>query len=152
VQVIPNPGEAGPRDNVTFDVIVTDNQDQPVEGEFSLSVVDQAVLALADPNAQDIFPAYYSNQPLGIETDISLAAYGGRDSLAPGGLGGGGGGEGGAFFLREDFPDTAYWNPSLITNSEGRGQVTMTLPDSLTTWQVDVRGLTIDTKVGQAET
>ena len=152
VQVIPNPGEAGPRDNVTFDVIVTDNQDQPVEGEFSLSVVDQAVLALADPNAQDIFPAYYSNQPLGIETDISLAAYGGRDSLAPGGIGGGGGGEGGAFFLREDFPDTAYWNPSLITNSEGRGQVTMTLPDSLTTWQVDVRGLTIDTKVGQAET
>jgi uncharacterized protein YfaS (alpha-2-macroglobulin family) len=28
----------------------------------------------------------------------------------------------------------------------------MTLPDSLTTWQVDVRGLTMDTKVGQAET
>jgi len=26
------------------------------------------------------------------------------------------------------------------------------LPDSLTTWQVDVRGLTVDTKVGQAET
>jgi alpha-2-macroglobulin len=55
-------------------------------------------------------------------------------------------------FLREEFPDTAYWNPSLITNSEGRGQVTITLPDSLTTWQVDVRGLTVDTKVGQAET
>jgi uncharacterized protein YfaS (alpha-2-macroglobulin family) len=28
----------------------------------------------------------------------------------------------------------------------------MTLPDSLTTWQVDVRGLTVDTKVGQGET
>ena len=28
----------------------------------------------------------------------------------------------------------------------------MTLPDSLTTWHVDVRGLTVDTKVGQAET
>ena len=28
----------------------------------------------------------------------------------------------------------------------------MTLPDSLTTWQVDVRGLTVDTRVGQAET
>jgi hypothetical protein len=55
-------------------------------------------------------------------------------------------------FVREEFPDTAYWNPSLITNSEGRGQVTMTLPDSLTTWQVDVRGLTVDTRVGQAET
>jgi len=150
VQVIPNPGEAGPRDKVTFDVVVTDNAGQPVEGEFSLSVVDKAVLALADPNAQDILPAFYSNQPLGIETSTSLAAYSGRNSLIPGGMGGGGGGN--DFFLRENFPDTAYWNPSLITNAEGRGQVTVTLPDSLTTWQVDVRGLTTDTKVGQGET
>lgn len=150
VQLFSNPSEAGPRDPVTFDVVVTDHQDQPVQGEFSLSVVDLATLKLADPNVQDILPAFYSNQPLGIETGVSLAAYGGRDALEPGGLGGGGGDEGS--FIREDFPDTAYWNPSLITNSEGRGQVTMTLPDSLTTWQVDVRGLTVDTRVGQAET
>jgi len=150
VQLFSNPTEAGPRDPVTFDVVVTDNNDQPVQGEFSLSVVDLATLALADSNVEDILPAFYSNQPLGIETGISLAAYGGRDSLEPGGLGGGGGGI--ESFVREDFPDTAYWNPSLITNAEGRGQVTMTLPDSLTTWQVDVRGLTVDTKVGQAAT
>lgn len=150
VQLFSNPSEAGPRDPVTFDVVVTDHQDQPVQGEFSLSVVDLATLKLADPNVQDILPAFYSNQPLGIETGVSLATYGGRDALEPGGLGGGGGDEGS--FIREDFPDTAYWNPSLITNSEGRGQVTMTLPDSLTTWQVDVRGLTVDTRVGQAET
>ncbi len=93
VQVSPNPTEAGPRDNVTFDVAVTDNQGQPVEGEFSLSVVDKSVLALADPNAEDIVPAFYSNQPLGVETGLSLAAYGGRNALQPGGLGGGGGGD-----------------------------------------------------------
>lgn len=151
VRVFSNPAEAGPRDKVTLDVLVTDNQGQPVEGEFSLSVVDQAVLALADPNAEDILPAFYNNQPLGIETGLSLAAYGGRNALQPGGLGGGGGGEV-LTVVREEFPDTAYWNPSLITNSEGRGQATVTLPDSLTTWQVDVRGLTVDTKVGQAET
>lgn len=150
VQLFSNPSEAGPRDPVTFDVVVTDNNDQPVQGEFSLSVVDLATLKLADSNVEDILPAFYSNQPLGIETGISLAAYGGRDALEPGGLGGGGGEA--ESFIREDFPDTAYWNPSLITNPDGRGQVTMTLPDSLTTWQVDVRGLTVDTKVGQAET
>ncbi len=150
VQVTSNPAEAGPRDDVTFDVAVTDNQGQPVEGEFSLSVVDLASLALADPNSEDILPAFYSNQPLGIQTGISVAAYTGRNAIPPGGLGGGGGAE--VPFLREEFPDTAYWNPSLITYADGRGQVTMTLPDSLTTWQVDVRGLTVDTKVGQAET
>jgi len=151
VQVISNPTEAGPRDEVTFDVVVTNNQGQPVEGEFSLSVVDLATLALADPNAQDILPAFYSNQPLGIETSILLEAYSRRNTLRPPDLGGGGGG-GEILLVREDFPDTAYWNPALITNSEGRGQVTMTLPDSLTTWQVDVRGLTADTRVGEAET
>jgi len=150
VQVMSSPAEAGPRDEVKFDVQVTDNQGQPVEGEFSLSVVDLATLALADPNAEDILPAFYKQQPLGIETGLSVAAYTGRNATEAGG-GGGGGGED-LPFVREEFPDTAYWNPSLITTSEGRGQVTMTLPDSLTTWQVDVRGLTVDTRVGQAET
>ena len=152
VQVTSDPEQAGPREDVTFDVQVTDHLGQPVEGEFSLSVVDLAVLALADPNSQDIFSKFYSNQPLGIETSISLAALSESKAAGPLGGGGGGGGDGDVPFLREEFPDTAYWNPSLITNSEGRGQVTMTLPDSLTTWHVDVRGLTVDTKVGQAET
>lgn len=150
VQIVSNPPEAGPRDSVTFDVTVTDHQGQPVEGEFSFAVVDKAVLALADSNAEDILPAFYKNQPLGIETGLSLVVYSGRDVISPGGVGGGGGGD--IFVLREDFPDTAYWNPSLITNAEGRAQVTMTLPDSLTTWNIDVRGLTMDTKVGQAKT
>ena len=150
VQVLSTPAEAGPRDKVTFDVQVTDDAGQPVQGEFSLSVVDKSVLALADPNAEDILPAFYSNQPLGVETGLSLAAYSGRDMLPGGGRGGGG--DESVTVVRENFPDTAYWNPSLITNSEGRGQATMTLPDSLTTWQVDVRGLTTDTKVGQAQT
>lgn len=150
VQLFANPREAGPRDSVTFDVIVTDHQDQPVQGEFSLAVVDLATLKLADSNVEDILPAFYGNQPLGIETSLSLAAYSGRNFIEAGGLGGGGGE--GETFIRQNFPDTAYWNPSLITNAEGRGQVTLTLPDSLTTWQVDVRGLTADTKVGQAQT
>lgn len=150
VQLFANPPQAGPRDTVTFDVVVTDHQDQPVQGEFSLAVVDLATLKLADSNAQDILPAFYGNQPLGIATSLSLAAYSGRNFIERGGMGGGGGAE--ESFIREDFPDTAYWNPSLITNAEGRGQVTLTLPDSLTTWQVEVRGLTADTKVGQAQT
>jgi alpha-2-macroglobulin len=150
VTVTSSPQETEPRQDVTFDVQVTDNQGAPVEGEFSIAVVDKASLALADPNSKDILSAYYSNQPLGIETGLSVAAYTGRDAIMPGGMGGGGGGE--VPFIRENFPDTAYWNPSLITNSDGRGQVTMTLPDSLTTWQVDVRGLTVDTKVGETST
>jgi hypothetical protein len=32
------------------------------------------------------------------------------------------------------------------------GQVTLTLPDNLTTWFIETRGLTLDTRVGQAAT
>ncbi len=149
VQLTSSPAEAGPRQDVKFDVQVTDHLGQPVEGEFSLSVVDLATLALADPNAEDILPAFYKEQPLGVETGLSVAGYTGRDASQGGGGGGGGGAD--LPLVREEFPDTAYWNPTLITNSEGRGQVTMTLPDTLTTWQVELRGLTVDTRVGQTE-
>lgn len=150
VDVVATTPEAGPREEVTLNIQVTDNQGQPVQGEFSLSVVDRATLALADPSAEEILPFFYKEQPLGIETGLSVAAYTGRNATEASG-GGGGGGEPPAF-IREEFPDTAFWNPALTTNPEGFGQATFTLPDSLTTWQVDVRGLTTDTKVGEAET
>jgi hypothetical protein len=152
VQVTSEPQRAGPRDPVTFDILVSDSKGRPVQGEFSLSVVDLAVLALADPNAEDILPFYYKPQPLGIQTGLSPAAYSGREALFPqGGMGGGGDG-GGIPSVREKFPDTAYWQADILTGADGRARVETTLPDSLTTWQVDVRGLTRDTRVGQAQT
>ena len=51
--------------------------------------------------------------------------------------------------LRRAFPDTAYWNATLVTDANGEVSVTLTLPDSLTTWQALVRAVTVDTLVGQ---
>jgi len=150
VELTATPQINEPRGEMTLQVRVTDSAGEPVNGEFSLSVVDKAVLALADPNSPDILPAFYGEQSLGVTTSLSLAAYSGRFVLQPPGLGGGG--DGGLAPVREEFPDTAYWNPTFITDSSGRGQVTLTLPDNLTTWVIESRGLTIDTRVGQAET
>ncbi|MFQ5855363.1 MAG: Ig-like domain-containing protein, partial [Anaerolineae bacterium] len=45
--------------------------------------------------------------------------------------------------LREEFADTAYWNPLVITDPyDGIAQVTVTLPDNLTTWVMRGVGLT----------
>ncbi len=151
VELTAEPVVNEPRGEMTLQLRVTDSAGEPVNGEFSLSVVDKAVLALADPNSPDILPAFYGEQSLGVSTSLSLAAYSGRFVLQPPGLGGGGGGAVIAP-VREEFPDTAYWNPTFITDSGGRGQVILTLPDNLTTWVIESRGLTIDTRVGQAET
>ncbi len=138
----------GPRDEVTFEVRVTDAAGNPVQGEFSLAVVDLAALALAQPNSIEIVDAFYGVQPLGVRTGLALAVHADRTVETPGGLGGGGG-DAVPLQIREEFPDTAYWNAEIVTDADGRAQVTLTLPDSLTTWQVDVRGLTEDTRVGQ---
>ncbi len=142
------PQNAKPGDKLSLDLTVTDSKRQPVQAEFSMSVVDLAVLALADPNAPDIVPAYYAVQPLGVQTGLSEAVYGQRLLQLPGGLGGGGGG--GALTVRSKFPDTAYWRADIVTDAQGKAQVSFTLPDNLTTWQVDARGVTQNTRVGQA--
>jgi hypothetical protein len=118
VSLISEPERSGPGEEVTFHLRVTDSSGNPVKGEFSLSVVDLAVLALANPNATDIVNAYYGKQPLGVRTGISLAASAQRLRYMPGGVGGGGG-DGAAIVVRENFPDTAYWNPVVVTDANG---------------------------------
>ena len=143
-----SPEKAKPGDTLTLDLTVTDSKGQPVQGEFSMAVVDLAALALADPNSVDIVPAYYDIQPLGVYTGLTAAIYT-RRLLKFGGGGGGGGGED-IMTLREKFPDTAYWKADIVTDAQGKGRVSLKLPDNLTTWEIDTRGLTKDTRVGQA--
>ncbi|HOU42747.1 MAG TPA: Ig-like domain-containing protein [Anaerolineaceae bacterium] len=154
VEVQADTEQAGPGQEVTYTIQAADSTGLPASAEFSLSLVDKAVLALAEPNSKTIESAYYDPFPLGIISSLSLASYTYRQLPAPSamGRGGGGGGEDMALIppmtTREDFRDTAYWNPSIITNPDGMAQVTLTLPDNLTTWVADVRGLTTDVKVG----
>ena len=54
--------------------------------------------------------------------------------------------------IREEFEDTAAWEPVLVTDGEGQAQVTVTLPDNLTTWTARAVGLTAETEVGEDTT
>ena len=139
-----------PRSEISVDVRVTDAAGNPVLGEFSLAVADLAALALADPNSVEIMQFFYDEQPLGVRTSLGLTMHAQREMYIPGGMGGGGG-DAMPPIVREDFPDTAYWSAEIITDNDGRATATFTLPDSLTTWHLDARGLTMDTRVGQAE-
>ncbi len=53
---------------------------------------------------------------------------------------------------RTVYKDTAYWNPSISTDSSGRAQVRFKLPDNLTTWVIAAVAATADTQVGQSTT
>jgi uncharacterized protein YfaS (alpha-2-macroglobulin family) len=150
VSLTSEPMRAEPNGEVRFGLRVTDWQGAPVQGEFSLAVVDLATLALADPNSEPIESAFYDSVGLGVQTSLSLAG----DSRYGVFLEFGGGGMGGGEDLpsvRENFPDTAYWNAEIVTDANGEAQISILLPDNLTTWQVEVRGLTEDTRVGSAK-
>ncbi|MFP4344954.1 MAG: Ig-like domain-containing protein [Anaerolineales bacterium] len=143
-----------PREEVTYDVRVTDAGGEPVAAELSLRLADLAVLALADEQTPSLVETFWYERGLNVRTSLALVVYMepyNRD-LAPGAKGGGGGdsaAEGGT--TRRNFADTAFWDPVVRTDADGRAQVTVALPDNLTTWRMQARAITADTRAGRAD-
>jgi hypothetical protein len=50
--------------------------------------------------------------------------------------------------VRTYFPETWYWNPALITDENGYAFVTLTTPDSITSWGIDAIASTTDAQIG----
>ncbi len=53
--------------------------------------------------------------------------------------------------LREYFPETLVWQPSLETDSSGRARLKFKLADNITTWKMSVIASTLDGEIGTAE-
>ena len=54
--------------------------------------------------------------------------------------------------LREYFPETLLWQPSIETDKNGRAQIKFKLADNITTWKMTVIGSTEDGRIGTTET
>ncbi len=137
-------------------VKVTDQNGAPVQAEVAVAVVDQAVWSLARVELPDIFELFYRPQQYAVSTSHSLTLSMDRINAntlvgAKGGSGGGGceGGDCGATTMRDNFADTAYWNASLVTNSQGIAEFEVKLPDNLTQWRLSGVAATDSTAVGQ---
>lgn len=50
--------------------------------------------------------------------------------------------------LRTDFRSTVIWQPSIVTDEEGKATINVQFPDSLTTWRATARAATWDTAIG----
>lgn len=53
--------------------------------------------------------------------------------------------------LREYFPETLVWQPSLETDKRGRAELKFKLADNITTWKMSVIGSTEDGQIGLVE-
>ena len=137
---------AGPRDTVTYTITASDYTGAPVQAELSVALTDLASLSLGNDYTGPILDFFYGMERLsllmssGMVLNTDLITQFTRDVVKGGG---GGGGEGfGILELREDFIDTAFWEGQLETDENGVATVTITLPDNLTTWRLNVRGVT----------
>jgi len=136
----------GPGETVDVTIKSIDFDGNPVSTEVSLGVVDLSVQALLGFRMPNLIRNFYEDRELGVQTSQMLTYL--VQAFKPGSKGGGGGDP--ESRARSNFKDTAYWNPSIITDEDGLATLSFTLPDNLTTWQLLAIGGTKDHEYGVA--
>ncbi|MEB2286532.1 MAG: Ig-like domain-containing protein [Anaerolineae bacterium] len=181
VTITPSAMRAQPGDTVTLDIKATDARGEPISAEVGVTVTDLAILSLMPPNSPTLEEQFYGYQGNYVDTQVALRALldvltdelmedqamreavmapmaampTATAEMADGAALGAAEAEGAApepVTVRQDFQQTPLWAPRVVTDAAGRASLTLTLPDNLTTWRVDARGLTVDTRVGEAIT
>ncbi len=151
-----------PQQTATYDVVTRDFAGKPVSADLSFGVVDEAIYSLYPDSSGDMVAALYPQRYVESQVDSSLDYYFSgeagtkspllaqrnaryRPQLAqvkPGNEA--------KPRVRKAFPDTAFWAPDMHTDATGHAHVSLTFPDSLTTWRATVRAITPNSKSGSA--
>ena len=149
VNVTANKTHYLPGEVVTLMVDTKDAWGNPVPAEVSLAVADLSVLALKGNPKKNPALFFYDGFPLSVTTASNIKNILYEVDIPLGTKGGGGASPDDlAKKKRGVFKDTAYWEADVRTDQNGKAVVTFTLPDNLTTWQVESLGVTKDTKLG----
>ncbi|MCC5638530.1 alpha-2-macroglobulin family protein [Nostoc sp. CHAB 5844] len=140
VQVTPLQASLEPGAEETIQLALQDNQNNPTPGQFTVMVVNEAVLQLSGYRPPNLVDTVYAEQQISTRfsdnrPDVVIQP---QDIAKPKGWGYGGGFSPGAANtrVRTDFQALAYYNGSVLADASGKAQITFKLPDDLTTWRV----------------
>ncbi|BAQ59792.1 UPF0192 protein all5100 precursor [Geminocystis sp. NIES-3708] len=156
VKVTPQETITKPTTEQTINLELKDYQGNPIEGQFTLMAVNEAILQLTGYSPPDLVKTVYADQ------DISTRLADNRPQVvlnSPAsplqkGWGYGGGDSAGIANtqIRKDFRALAYYNGSILTDSNGKASINFTLPDDLTTWRLMAIATDGNLHFGNAET
>lgn len=141
VQVTPDRRDYKPRETVAYRIQTTTPDGKPVRCEVALGVVDEAVFAIREDRSDPV-AGFYPTRTNNVETGYSfpeLYLDGGDKSPVNS-------------EIRQNFKDTAYWNPTIVTGSDGEATVNVVLPDDLTSWRATATAVSDATACGKAAT
>lgn len=147
-----------PGDTVTVDIKAS-LKGQPARAVLTVSVVDEMIYALQPEIAPDIVAFFQHVRRNNVRTDASLdfitydeAADYARDAArqppARHQYN-----ERGIKVLeraRRDDTDTAAWQPTLLTDENGRARFSFKMPDALSRWRITVRAMALDDAAQQS--
>ncbi|MDD5198897.1 MAG: alpha-2-macroglobulin family protein [Terrimicrobiaceae bacterium] len=168
-----------PGAEAAFRLAVKDAAGDPVRGEFALGVSDEAISYIQEDYAGNPVDFFFGQQraaggdptssmsrsPFFVKRDpVTRSEFSERGDLlaspqaavaaamAPRTSGTRQAGGEAAIAVRSNFSATAFWQPGIVTDSDGVATVKFKYPDSLTTWRAVLRGATAGAEFGFAET
>ncbi|HTJ84114.1 MAG TPA: alpha-2-macroglobulin family protein, partial [Polyangiaceae bacterium] len=155
VAVTPKKLDYRPGEDVSVSLDVRDAKGRPTSAELTVYAVDEGVLSLVDYKTPDPIKVFGEPRSLHVATLESRSAMASVFDPLSGigldkGLAGGGGGESSST-TRKDFRAAAYWNPSVVTNQDGKADVSFKLPDSLTTYRIMAVAASTDDRFGKGD-
>ncbi|WP_263359719.1 alpha-2-macroglobulin family protein [Acidicapsa ligni] len=162
VEITPGKEVFQPQQSATYDVVTRDYASKPVSADLSFGVVDEAIYSLYPDSSGDMVARLYPQRFAESQVDSSLDYYFSgeagskspllamRDARYRPQLAQVKPGNEQKPRIRKAFPDTAFWAPIVHTDASGHAHVSLTFPDSLTTWRATVHAITPDSKAGSA--
>lgn len=137
VEIRGREGAYRPGERASFELSVTRAASgAPHAAELTVYAVDEGVLSLIGYEPPDPLRIFTRPRPLAVATVESREALGRLLLFGPGSDKGAAGGGGEDAAARSDFRTTAYFNPSVRTDAQGKARVEFELPDNLTTFRL----------------
>ncbi len=155
VQVKPALASLKPAETETLSLTLKDEKNNPVSGQFTVMVVNEAVLQLSGYRPPDLVETVYAEQPISLRfadnrQDVALSPL--TSPLEKGwGYGGGFSSAAASTRLRNDFQALAFYQGSVIADDSGQATVSFELPDDLTTWRAMVIATDGNLRFGQGD-
>ena len=136
-----------PGEDFNLNLMITDDEGKPVQSELSLQLTSLNPITFNQAKKTDLLTALYGEQPLGIRTGLTLAVDSQRSNIIAK--------EGNSIQYEVQgnghsgqYPNTILWQGDILTDHNGEANLTLSLPDYDSAYQLQVQAVSADTSVG----